>query len=124
MPISIAVHGPISAEDLPLSYLLCPSRHEAVGGMLFQQATSQLPCYFCLDPLQGNIATKAYFLSFDQYLLECNEGLLHQMFPTFPLGINYAYSSPPLLSKTQRKLATGDGLSAQISCGLSSQDRV
>lgn len=74
--------------------------------------------------IQRNISTKAYLISFDQYPLESNEGLLPQMSPTFPLGINYAYSSPPLVSETQGKLATGDGLFAQISCDLSSQDRV
>ena len=68
--------------------------------------------------IQRNMSTKAYLISLDQYPLESNEGLLQQMSPTSPLGINYAYSSPPLVSATQRKLATGDGLSAQISCGL------
>lgn len=70
------------------------------------------------------MTTKAQLILFDQYPLESNEGLLQQMSPAFPLGINYAYSSPPLVSETQGKLATGDGLSTRISCGLSSQDRV
>lgn len=50
---------------------------------------------------QRNMSTKAYLIAFDQYPLESDEELLQQMSPIFPLSINYAYSSPPLVSETQ-----------------------
>lgn len=122
MPISIAVHGLLSA-DLPVSPPL-PLQARSNEWDDVPPGRIAAPLLLCLDSLQRNIATKAHFISFYQYPLEPNWRLLHQMFPTFPQCINYAYSSPPLLSKTQGKLATGEGLSAQVAHGLSSQDRV